>query len=191
MKRLLSILTLFGLLSFPAFAEDFLAKVTNGALSDTSEGVKLLSLEEQKKVVGGIYTYQKGEDKRLSNYGVTMRYTVYGKLNLTREGLNEADKMAVLKYERDTYNKGDFSGFDKEAKQSNAIGVTWGRVSNIYVESTYNYSKSVSWKNRYTHNIVYTLEGSNKRYQAYTKQARSVANFYEFRAKNALDLRRF
>ncbi|NHG63418.1 hypothetical protein GRO09_009720, partial [Campylobacter coli] len=32
---------------------DFLAKVTKGALSDTSPGVKELSLEEMKEVKGG------------------------------------------------------------------------------------------------------------------------------------------
>lgn len=43
---------------------------------------------------------------------------------------------------------------------------------------------------RYTYNVLYTLEGSNKRYQAYTKEAKNVANFYQFWAKNALDSRR-
>ncbi|EPI2090074.1 hypothetical protein ACS5F6_001709, partial [Campylobacter coli] len=35
------------------FAEDFLAKLTKGALSDTIPGVKELSLEEMKQVKGG------------------------------------------------------------------------------------------------------------------------------------------
>lgn len=41
------------------FAEDFLAKLTKGALSDTSPGVKELSLEEMKEVKGGYITYLK------------------------------------------------------------------------------------------------------------------------------------
>ena len=42
-----------GLFSSGAFAEDLLAQITNGALSDTSKGVRLLSAEEEKQVVGG------------------------------------------------------------------------------------------------------------------------------------------
>ncbi|WP_297600246.1 hypothetical protein [Helicobacter sp. UBA3407] len=189
-KKILGILAILGFLSTTTFAEDFLAKLTNGAISDTSEGVRVLSAEEERGVVGGVYTYERGQDKRISNYGATMRYTVYGQLNLTRDNLNEKDKMAVLRYERDTYNKGQFAGSSKAEKLGNAIGVTWGKVSGVYVESIYNYSKSVSWNNRYTYNVLYTLEGSNKRYQAYTKEAKNVANFYQFWAKNALDSRR-
>ncbi len=36
-----------------AFAGDFLAKVSNGALSDNSQGVKALNLDEMKQVKGG------------------------------------------------------------------------------------------------------------------------------------------
>ncbi|MGH2326887.1 hypothetical protein ACRCD5_00860 [Campylobacter taeniopygiae] len=36
-----------------AFGDDFLAKVSNGALSDNSAGVKVLSLNEMKDVKGG------------------------------------------------------------------------------------------------------------------------------------------
>lgn len=35
---------------------DFLAKVSNGALSDNSQGVKALSLDEMKQVKGGYQT---------------------------------------------------------------------------------------------------------------------------------------
>ena len=38
-----------------SLADDFLAKVTNGALSDNSAGVKRLSQEEASQVVGGYY----------------------------------------------------------------------------------------------------------------------------------------
>lgn len=126
-KKILGILAILGFLSTTTFAEDFLAKLTNGAISDTSEGVRVLSAEEERGVVGGVYTYERGQDKRISNYGATMRYTVYGQLNLTRDNLNEKDKMAVLRYERDTYNKGQFAGSSKAEKLGNAIGVTWGK----------------------------------------------------------------
>lgn len=51
-KKILGILAILGFLSTTTFAEDFLAKLTNGAISDTSEGVRLLSAEEERGVVG-------------------------------------------------------------------------------------------------------------------------------------------
>ena len=53
LKNLLSIIALSALLSSSAFAEDILAKVSNGAISDNSKGVKVLSLDEMKEVKGG------------------------------------------------------------------------------------------------------------------------------------------
>ncbi|KQI62573.1 hypothetical protein Y862_09875, partial [Campylobacter jejuni CVM 41902] len=53
MKKIFALLALTSLLTSSVFAEDFLAKLTKGALSDTSPGVKELSLEEMKEVKGG------------------------------------------------------------------------------------------------------------------------------------------
>ncbi|EGB8859410.1 hypothetical protein ACT2MI_001203 [Campylobacter coli] len=53
MKKIFALLALTSLLTSSAFAGDFLAKLTKGALSDTSPGVKELSLEEMKQVKGG------------------------------------------------------------------------------------------------------------------------------------------
>ncbi|EKY3406324.1 hypothetical protein QHE50_000022 [Campylobacter coli] len=53
MKKIFAFLALTSLLTSSAFAGDFLAKLTKGALSDTSPGVKELSLEEMKEVKGG------------------------------------------------------------------------------------------------------------------------------------------
>ncbi|EAK0155530.1 hypothetical protein FBQ43_09545, partial [Campylobacter coli] len=52
-KKIFALLALTSLLTSSVFAEDFLAKLTKGALSDTSPGVKELSLEEMKQVKGG------------------------------------------------------------------------------------------------------------------------------------------
>ncbi|ECO2924758.1 hypothetical protein FXM70_08705, partial [Campylobacter coli] len=52
-KKIFALLALTFLLTNSVFAEDFLAKLTKGALSDTSPGVKELSLEEMKEVKGG------------------------------------------------------------------------------------------------------------------------------------------
>ena len=53
MKKIFALLALTSLLTSSVFAEDFLAKLRKGALSDTSPGVKELSLEEMKQVKGG------------------------------------------------------------------------------------------------------------------------------------------
>ncbi|EPR9469923.1 hypothetical protein ACU9ZQ_001721 [Campylobacter upsaliensis] len=57
-KKLLGVTALGTLLASSAFAEDILAKVSNGAISDTSAGVKVLSLDEMKEVKGG-YWFQR------------------------------------------------------------------------------------------------------------------------------------
>ncbi|TBR79606.1 hypothetical protein DU472_06145 [Campylobacter novaezeelandiae] len=54
-KKILSVVALGALVSSSAFADDFLAKVSNGAISDNSVGVKVLSLDEMKEVKGGYY----------------------------------------------------------------------------------------------------------------------------------------
>ncbi|QWU79547.1 hypothetical protein CNZW441b_0195 [Campylobacter novaezeelandiae] len=61
-KKLLSVVALGALVSSSAFAEDILAKVSNGVISDNSVGVKVLSLDEMKEVKGG-YQF-----KRASGY---------------------------------------------------------------------------------------------------------------------------
>lgn len=49
-----------------AFADDFLAKVSNGAISDNSQGVKALSLDEMKQIVGGVFYHR---ISKLDKYG--------------------------------------------------------------------------------------------------------------------------
>lgn len=62
-KKILGILAILGFLSTTTFAEDFLAKLTNGAISDTSEGVRVLSAEEERNVVGG-YLFLRSSDRK-------------------------------------------------------------------------------------------------------------------------------
>ena len=52
-QKLFSIVALGALLANFAFANDLLAKLSNGAVSDNSVGVKILSLDEMKEVRGG------------------------------------------------------------------------------------------------------------------------------------------
>lgn len=58
-KKIFALLALTSLLTSSVFAEDFLAKVSNGVLSDNSQGVKALNLDEMKEVKGGYITYLK------------------------------------------------------------------------------------------------------------------------------------
>lgn len=53
LKKFLGILTLSSLLLSGAYASDILALVSKGKISDTSAGVKVLSLEEEMQVKGG------------------------------------------------------------------------------------------------------------------------------------------
>lgn len=70
LKKLASSLILGSLLVSSAFADDFLAKISNGALSDNSQGVKALSLDEMKQVKGGyVVSLQAG-----SQWGVANEY---------------------------------------------------------------------------------------------------------------------
>ncbi|HEC1577038.1 TPA: hypothetical protein R1X68_000953 [Campylobacter upsaliensis] len=55
-QKLFSIVALSALLANFAFANDLLAKLSNGAVSDNSVGVKILSLDEMKEVRGGYRT---------------------------------------------------------------------------------------------------------------------------------------
>ncbi|MGH2267421.1 hypothetical protein [Campylobacter taeniopygiae] len=70
-KKLFSVTALGALLASSAFGDDFLAKVSNGALSDNSAGVKVLSLNEMKDVKGG-YQF-----RRASGYDNTIGVRSY------------------------------------------------------------------------------------------------------------------
>ncbi|EOV6235918.1 hypothetical protein ACN9UC_001290 [Campylobacter upsaliensis] len=52
-QKLFSVIALGALLANFAFANDLLAKLSNGVVSDNSVGVKILSLDEMKEVRGG------------------------------------------------------------------------------------------------------------------------------------------
>ncbi|EMF7710934.1 hypothetical protein V4G23_001019 [Campylobacter jejuni] len=102
-KKLLSVVALGALLSSSAFAEDILAKVSNGAISDNSAGVKVLSLDEMKEVKGGYYfkrdsafDYNAGS---LSSYGyVVMDNSVNQNSNAVTQSLGYSSGYIVAKY---------------------------------------------------------------------------------------------
>ncbi|HED8208547.1 TPA: hypothetical protein R6C81_001389 [Campylobacter jejuni] len=94
-KKLLSVVALGALLSSSAFAEDILAKVSNGAISDNSAGVKVLSLDEMKEVKGGY------EFSRASSYDYTAgirsyAYFVYNNGNSVNSELQVENYKKVL-----------------------------------------------------------------------------------------------
>ena len=83
LKKILSLVALGSLFVSSALADDVLAKVSKGALSDNSQGVKVLSLDEMKEVKGGylvkflnngvdegyaIALYDKKEEQYIANY---------------------------------------------------------------------------------------------------------------------------
>ncbi|WP_265604601.1 hypothetical protein [Campylobacter jejuni] len=69
LKKLVNCLILGSLFTSSAFAGDFLAKVSNGALSDNSQGVKALNLDEMKQVKGGyqVLTSKLGNSEYIDN----------------------------------------------------------------------------------------------------------------------------
>lgn len=67
-KSLLALALIFGLVG-ALNAQDILALVTKGALSDNSKGVKVLSLDEMKQVKGG-YLYKPFSAGWYANQGV-------------------------------------------------------------------------------------------------------------------------
>ncbi|EAH7284990.1 hypothetical protein ELL62_09260 [Campylobacter coli] len=87
MKKIFALLALTSLLTSSAFAEDFLAKLTKGALSDTSPGVKELSLDEMKEVKGGyVVEFEFFKDRR------NLTSEVYAIAEITLEERKNLDK---------------------------------------------------------------------------------------------------
>ncbi|RTI75396.1 hypothetical protein C3I11_08305 [Campylobacter jejuni] len=113
LKKLASSLILGSLLASSAFAGDFLAKVSNGALSDNSQGVKALNLDEMKQVKGGYVfgDYKIFKDRR----------------NLTSEVYAIVD---FTQYELENLNKGLCgAGEDKCQNPSRDRLFAWLQVS--------------------------------------------------------------
>ncbi len=112
MKKIFALLALTSLLTSSVFAEDFLAKLTKGALSDTSPGVKELSLEEMKQVKGGyVVEFEFFKDRR----------------NLTSEVYAIVD---FTQYELENLNKGLCgAGEDKCQNPSRDRLFAWLQVS--------------------------------------------------------------
>ncbi|MCH3748740.1 hypothetical protein [Campylobacter coli] len=103
-KKLLSVVALGALLSSSAFAEDILAKVSNGAISDSSAGVKVLSLDEMKEVKGGYYF------KRAPNfdYGTGIRSYAYIVTDADNSQLQISSNSTVLAKYRYVNNQKEY-----------------------------------------------------------------------------------
>ncbi len=97
-KKLLSVVALGALLSSSAFAEDILAKVSNGAISDNSAGVKVLSLNEMKEVKGG-YRFQR--DSAFDYYAGSL--TSYGYVVLNDNSNDHREVSKQLGYSSNGY----------------------------------------------------------------------------------------
>ncbi|EAK3695102.1 TPA: hypothetical protein R4K10_000287 [Campylobacter coli] len=113
MKTLSNIIILSALLINFSFANDLLAKLSNGAVSDNSQGVKALSLDEMKQVKGGYVfgDYKIFKDRR----------------NLTSEVYAIVD---FTQYELENLNKGLCgAGEDKCQNPSRDRLFAWLQVS--------------------------------------------------------------
>ncbi|MBZ7929089.1 hypothetical protein [Campylobacter molothri] len=101
LKKLLSVVALGALLSSSAFAEDILAKVSNGVISDNSAGVKVLSLDEMKEVKDG-YRFQR--DSAFDYDAGSLSSTAYVALNDNDySGYSHGSVTAQLGYSSDGY----------------------------------------------------------------------------------------
>ncbi|ECQ7392023.1 hypothetical protein ACWE6P_001802 [Campylobacter coli] len=85
-------------MSSSAFAEDILAKVSNGAISDNSAGVKVLSLDEMKEVKGG-YRFQR--DSAFDYYAGSL--TSYGYVVLNDNSNDHREVSKQLGYSSNGY----------------------------------------------------------------------------------------
>lgn len=102
LKKLASSLILGSLLVNSAFAGDFLAKVSNGAINDNSQGIKALNLDEMKQIVGGAFYHR---ISKLDKYGYkvwlasdSMYITTDANGNLkSNSGIDSARKKWVTK----------------------------------------------------------------------------------------------
>ncbi|MCV3399207.1 hypothetical protein L8V83_08050 [Campylobacter lari] len=128
-KNVIKFATLSILILSSAIADDFLSKISNGALSDTSIGVKTLSFNEMKDVKGGAYFH------RNSNYDFTSglrsyAYVVTETFNDTPQGREQtaqkmgldSGKMVLAKY-RYVNNKKDYylQSYEKRTGKFNTI----------------------------------------------------------------------
>ncbi|EAI5398545.1 hypothetical protein ACJY7S_000600 [Campylobacter upsaliensis] len=111
-KKLLSVTALGALLASSAFAEDILAKVSNGAISDNSAGVKVLSLDEMKEVKGGYqfirnsnYDYLAGS---LSSYGYEVRDDRYNSTSIVSNSLGYSNSTTIVAKYRYVNNQKDY-----------------------------------------------------------------------------------
>ncbi|ECQ7361755.1 hypothetical protein F0E85_09235 [Campylobacter coli] len=91
-------------MSSSAFAEDILAKVSNGAISDNSAGVKVLSLDEMKEVKGGFNFVR---DSRYDNIAGIRSYA-YVVTDADKSQLQISSNSKVLAQYRYVNNQKDY-----------------------------------------------------------------------------------
>ncbi len=126
-KNVIKFTTLSILISSSVIADDFLSKISNGALSDTSIGVKTLSLNEMKEVKGGVYFYRDPDYDFTSGlrsyaYVATEDGSEKGSyLTAQKMGL-DLGKMVLAKY-RYVNNKKDYylQSYEKRTGKFNTI----------------------------------------------------------------------
>ncbi|MCV3342323.1 hypothetical protein L8T89_07955, partial [Campylobacter lari] len=104
-KNVIKFATLSILISSSAIADDFLSKISNGALSDTSIGVKTLSLNEMKDVKGG---YQFSRASKYDNFRSYAYYVYNDNFGSVNSELQVDSHKTVLAKYRYVNNQKDY-----------------------------------------------------------------------------------
>jgi len=144
-------------------ADDFLARATNGALSDNSVGVKKLTADEASKVVGGYLTAY----KLISGYELAV---------IAFTTIDATDAGVVFKGREGTEIKYDTNG-NYDPSKSSLCGAD---VISCYM---FNDTKTPYWQNRkrlrefmqvVEDPVLYSLAYTVKRNTAYNRSGRFV-----------------
>ena len=126
LRTFLKFVLVGALVSTLSLADDFLAKVSNGALSDNSLGVKKLTLDEASQVVGGYKLYNNGEHyllqnlnsavSKLTQIGVLVEFTPFEIANSVSCGFN-----ALGECQSNTRIPSAKSNYNQIASQANQL----------------------------------------------------------------------
>ncbi|MBZ7978966.1 hypothetical protein AVBRAN12654_09260 [Campylobacter sp. RM12654] len=150
-KKTLKVLSLIAILGLSANANDLLADISKGAISDNSLGVKVLNTEEMNKVHGGYIVSYFNTTFHSANLLQTNHVVLFGD--------NELDKRAVYMYGYDFKKTDNASYMQKNAFNEAIIGLMNGELLAIsftqtkipqFIGSQYSYSYDPKAVNYYT-----------------------------------------
>lgn len=116
-KKTLKVLSLVAILSFCANANDLLADISKGAISDSSLGVKVLNTEEMNKVRGGYAVYTQ-------TYGDSLAIVLAIPDKVNELGIIEGDVIASLEHSRGICPMGQTECYSNYSLQQHSMSNT-------------------------------------------------------------------